>query len=547
MKCAFGVILSACIALFCSGVPGWNAAAADDSLQVLKTCADDMTGNRSAKLVLYDNGPLVTTPGGGYSGADISELQMSLGMNTLGAGCQLFYENHVADDFEVTETWNVESVTFFCYQTGTYGYPPDSTITDLFFQIWDGPPDDPGSSVIWGNLTTDRLTATEWSGIYRVSETNQTDTMRPIMTATCDVTINLSPGVYWIDWMINGTLSSGPWQPPITILGETTTGNGKQYTDDWADFVDSGTLTPQGFPFLIEGTFDTAVEGMLFSIRDDDNYLVRINPDTLGYTVIGETGVASGNFGGMAYDPIHEIMYWIPGRYNNNLYTLDLTTGHATLIGPLNVTDLFGLAYDSLNGVLYATQFGTGSGLYSLNVSTGASTLIGTMSRKIGGLAYNSETDALIGIEDGLGDLYLINRSTGMLTLIYDGSSTNNSGLEYDPVRNYYWDIDWSGNLFFYDIDNAYARTTALSGLDSHDGLAMVTAPECINHGDTNLDGLITAADAQLAFYIVLGLYSPAYQEECAADCNGDDTVTAADAQAIFLTVLGLGACADPL
>jgi formylglycine-generating enzyme required for sulfatase activity len=76
---------------------------------------------------------------------------------------------------------------------------------------------------------------------------------------------------------------------------------------------------------------------------------------------------------------------------------------------------------------------------------------------------------------------------------------------------------------------------------------AGVSNTACINHGDVNLDGTVTAADAQQAFYIVLGLYSPTYEEECAADCNGDGSVTAADAQAIFLVVLGLGDCADPL
>ncbi len=70
---------------------------------------------------------------------------------------------------------------------------------------------------------------------------------------------------------------------------------------------------------------------------------------------------------------------------------------------------------------------------------------------------------------------------------------------------------------------------------------------DCINHGDVNLDGQITAADAQLAFFIVLGTHIPTFEEECAADCNGDGIVTAADAQAIFLTVLGSGTCVDPL
>jgi len=70
---------------------------------------------------------------------------------------------------------------------------------------------------------------------------------------------------------------------------------------------------------------------------------------------------------------------------------------------------------------------------------------------------------------------------------------------------------------------------------------------DCIRHGDVTLDGSISAGDAQLAFNIVLGLYSPTYEEECAADCNGDGNVTASDAQAIFYSVLGTGSCVDPL
>jgi len=73
------------------------------------------------------------------------------------------------------------------------------------------------------------------------------------------------------------------------------------------------------------------------------------------------------------------------------------------------------------------------------------------------------------------------------------------------------------------------------------------TATQCLNHGDVNFDGSLTAADAQLAFYIVLGLYTPTTAEQCAADCDGSGSVTAGDAQAIFLAVLGTGSCADPI
>jgi pimeloyl-ACP methyl ester carboxylesterase len=71
--------------------------------------------------------------------------------------------------------------------------------------------------------------------------------------------------------------------------------------------------------------------------------------------------------------------------------------------------------------------------------------------------------------------------------------------------------------------------------------------PECINNGDANLDGVITAADAQLAFNFALGTETPTWEQACAADCNGDDIITAADAQQIFYTALGTGECVDAL
>ncbi len=69
----------------------------------------------------------------------------------------------------------------------------------------------------------------------------------------------------------------------------------------------------------------------------------------------------------------------------------------------------------------------------------------------------------------------------------------------------------------------------------------------CVNHGDVNLDGTITAGDAQLTFQIALGSYTPTPEEGCAADCNGDGEVTSGDAQGVFAAALGSGSCADPL
>ncbi len=71
--------------------------------------------------------------------------------------------------------------------------------------------------------------------------------------------------------------------------------------------------------------------------------------------------------------------------------------------------------------------------------------------------------------------------------------------------------------------------------------------PDCLRHGDVNMDGVLTAADAQMCFLIVIGVITPTYEEECAADCNNDGVITAADAQQIFLAALGLDECYDDI
>jgi len=78
-------------------------------------------------------------------------------------------------------------------------------------------------------------------------------------------------------------------------------------------------------------------------------------------------------------------------------------------------------------------------------------------------------------------------------------------------------------------------------------GQTTPTPGACNNDGDVNLNGTITAEDAQLAFSIALGVMTPTLEEFCAADCNDSGDVTAGDAQIIFATALGLDSCVDPV
>jgi len=203
--------------------------------------------------VLYDNGPLATCTGCGAGGADESVLQSgSLGLNLLGWGHQVANDNAVADDFVADADWHIDTITFFAYQTNG-GIP--STINDVRLRIWDGPPN-AGGSIIWGDRTTNVMTSTAFSNIYRTTETTAGATNRAIMANTVTVDADFPAGTYWLDWQAGGTAASGPWAPPLTIIGQTTTGNGLQQISGgaWADALDSGTNTPQGFPFIIEGS-----------------------------------------------------------------------------------------------------------------------------------------------------------------------------------------------------------------------------------------------------------------------------------------------------
>ena len=126
----------------------------------------------NSAALLYDNGPAFNVPGGGpIAGSDLSLLEnTTLGMTTLGFGHQVSANNRMADDFTIPagETWTIDSVVFYAYQTNG-GIP--STITAVNVRIWDGDPS-AGGTVIWGDTSTNVMTNTTFSNIYRHSETS---------------------------------------------------------------------------------------------------------------------------------------------------------------------------------------------------------------------------------------------------------------------------------------------------------------------------------------------------------------------------------------
>jgi hypothetical protein len=237
--------------------------------------------------LLWDNGPMITHPTGGFGGAPASALQSVTGpmLTTYGVGIQQTAGNSIADDFVVTENWALNTIKVYTYQTGS---TTTSTITGIYVQIWNGAPN-AGGVVVWGNLTTNRLASTTWSGIYRSIESSLLDNNRPIMEVVANVSgCNLTPGTYWVQYQLTGTLASGPWGPPISIWNQGTTGNALQLTSTgWAAFV-SGTapnIYAQGMPFVIEGVASTGWVSLgTYSgvINPGASQVVNVNFDATG-------------------------------------------------------------------------------------------------------------------------------------------------------------------------------------------------------------------------------------------------------------------------
>lgn len=199
--------------------------------------------------LLYDNGPIITSTGTGYGGADESMLQAPL--TSFGSNINKALHYRISDDFVVSAgTWLVTSVELFGYQTGS---TTTSSFTAVFCRILNGHPDLPGSTVVWGDTVTNRLSSTSFTNIYRVNISG--NNQRPIMKLVVNTPgLYLPPGQYWIEFSALGQLSSGPWCPYVTINNTPVTGDGMIYIASAGIYQPINATYGQGIPFRIFGS-----------------------------------------------------------------------------------------------------------------------------------------------------------------------------------------------------------------------------------------------------------------------------------------------------
>ena len=222
--------------------------------------------------ILWDNGPLVNSPGTGPGGSDESIARnVTVGLTSRGFNVSLGGDFRMTDDFTITgpASWQVTAVHLYVYMGNSPTSP--SPFTAVNYQIWDGVPNATGSNIVFGDTATNRLVSSTWANMYRRQESTPTDYTRPVFVLDNSAGVILPPGHYWIDWQVDGDINyTGPWQPPVTIDGQTSTGDAQQMVGGvWQPVVDAGLQTPLGAPFIIEGTLVTPTAVELSSLQSD--------------------------------------------------------------------------------------------------------------------------------------------------------------------------------------------------------------------------------------------------------------------------------------
>lgn len=246
--------------------------------------------------VLFNNGNVATgaTTESGVAAPDgflWSENQHDTGNtsevnNIIGFGATVTANgNRLADNFTVPagQTWRITSVSVLGYVSNWNA--PQSPFSGGALQIWNGRPGDEGSTVVFGDTTTNRLISSTRSNIYVIRNTVVQPTNPSfnfsLWTNKLSVapTFTLGPGTYWIDFQATSFNNAPVFFRNVVTPGARTqlSWNARQYynaTNNWQDVIDEGAPSSapdvlQDIAFEING-FNTVPSGPTFMDYDGD-------------------------------------------------------------------------------------------------------------------------------------------------------------------------------------------------------------------------------------------------------------------------------------
>ncbi len=163
--------------------------------------------------------------------------------------------------------------------------------------------------------------------------------------------------------------------------------------------------------------------------------LGTIDLTTGAVTVIGSHVITS-DIHGLAYDPISNVLYG-SDIDNCSLDTISRATGAATIVGVFGgegPCDIRCLAFDVATDTIYGMDL---TNLYTINNTTGTATVVGPHGIPFGwyiGCEIDSDTGIMYAAGAGSTNLYRINKATGAATVIGPTGLTTISGLASVPT-----------------------------------------------------------------------------------------------------------------
>ncbi len=223
-------------------------------------CAFSFASQAANSAVLYDNSNIRTGTGNGFMGANTSAISAPQTAFGYGENGTTAPQVQLADQFTLASASTISSIVFNGYSTSTYPFPPTSPFTSATLNIWNAQPGQAGSVVLF---TSNTLSMTAWTGVYRVTGTTLTNAQRPVMSLTMSfANVALMAGTYWASWTVTGVgapgVSTSVFCPPVMNAdGTTQAGNALQSLDSgatWAPVADpAGGLRPS-VPLTVNGT-----------------------------------------------------------------------------------------------------------------------------------------------------------------------------------------------------------------------------------------------------------------------------------------------------
>ncbi|PLW94571.1 MAG: hypothetical protein C0592_02385 [Marinilabiliales bacterium] len=150
--------------------------------------------------------------------------------------------------------------------------------------------------------------------------------------------------------------------------------------------------------------------------------LYTLDIPTLTATMVGNIsatnlmiGIAAGNAGEL----------WAIDLISDSLVSINTTTGAGTFIGPLGVDINYAqdIGFDRENAILYGTLYTTEGGLYTIDVATAAATLVGTFTDEISMCAVAA--NAPVGINETQANTFTMypNPADNMITINVDNDA----------------------------------------------------------------------------------------------------------------------------